>query len=147
MFDSIRKFSILPSFAAGMFYFSTAAAAPIDLTINAQAHCFTTTFGTGGISIVTLTPGRYVASLINSSMSCNGGVITDGCSIDTVILQTKGGSTAAGNKTYWGVSVKKNAPVVVDIPGTAPLDAVAFVVDSDCSDNTGQGTLRFQKAN
>jgi murein DD-endopeptidase MepM/ murein hydrolase activator NlpD len=96
---------------------------------------------TGSVVKFQLAPGKYIASLINNQMSCSGGNLTGGCLINTVIIQ---GSMGYGT-AHWGLSIK--SPTLVDVPGPENSYYTAFVVDTLCSDNTGQATLRFQQKN
>lgn len=118
----------------------------VDVTVNALAQCVTTSDSTvtGGSRVSFQLPaGRYVASLVNNTMSCNGGNLSGLCAINTVIVQ--GFSPSGGGTGDWGASVK--TPMVFEVPGSTAVQFGAFVLDSYCPDNTGQSTLRFQSVN
>jgi pyruvate/2-oxoacid:ferredoxin oxidoreductase beta subunit len=70
-------------------------------------------------------------------MSANAGAL-GGYLINTVVIQSVGGTAG------WGMTI--SAPSVVDVVGSANINFTAFVLDTPCYDNTGNATLRFQKA-
>ncbi|KGW12162.1 hypothetical protein X980_1837 [Burkholderia pseudomallei MSHR4000] len=116
----------------------SASLASTSIQIDARQNCLAV-FGkvsNGASATFQLAPGRYVVSIASNNMSCSGGSLTNGCLIDTVILQGGNGNS------HWGVAIKR--PTVVDIPDTSLL--FAYVSDDVCSDNTGQATLLIQTA-
>jgi len=134
MFKSIAAFTFVMLSSVPV-----VAGAATSIPINASANCFDTTSLSGGVARFQLAPGRYVASLVNNKMSCSGGQLTGGCLINSATI-----SGSLGN-ARWGLSVR--TPTVVDIPGSTNFSFTAFVVDNNCSDNTGTASLLFQKAN
>jgi hypothetical protein len=122
---------------------SANAMADVRVPIDALQHCIDTDHVTGGRAMVSLAPGRYVASLVDNTMLCAAGSSSPSCRIDKVILQTWAHSPAP-KPVFWGLVVQD--PVVVDIPGTTDANVLAFVADPFCGDNVGTATLRFQLA-
>ncbi|GKW37362.1 MULTISPECIES: hypothetical protein [Pectobacterium] len=118
-------------------FFSFAAEAATDITIDSQRNCLSAPFTdtlTGTPVKFNLDQGRYVVSLVSNTMNCMGA--SNSCIIDSVMLQ--GGFKNA----RWGVSVT-SSPTVVD---TTTSQFVAYIVDNNCNDNAGKATLLIQKA-
>jgi hypothetical protein len=124
--------------------FCAQAMADTAVTVDAKRNCVTT--GTTpmkgpGAASTPISTGRYVASLINNSMTCISGA---NCPIDTVIIQAAG--NAASTSVTWGLAVKTGVPVVFDVSESG-LTLAALVIDSYCADNAGSATLLLQPVN
>lgn len=135
--DLILRTKIAAAWLAALVPFASLASTSIQ--IDARQNCLATVFGkvsNGASATFQLAPGRYVVSIASNNMSCSGGSLTNGCLIDTVMLQGGNGNS------HWGVAI--NRPTVVDVPSTSGL--FAYVSDDVCSDNTGQATLLIQTA-
>ncbi|MBI0359510.1 hypothetical protein [Burkholderia oklahomensis] len=115
--------------------------ASTSIMIDAKRNCLSSAFGTvsdGVPATFQLAPGRYVISIASNNMSCSGGVLANGCLINSVMLQGGFGTSR------WGTTITE--PTVVDVPGNTS-GFVAYVNDNACADNTGQATLLIQTAN
>ncbi|WP_063533706.1 hypothetical protein [Burkholderia sp. MSMB1589WGS] len=114
--------------------------ASATVVVDAKRNCLSNTSNVSGgtPALLTLAPGRYVISIGSNNMRCSAGVLTNGCLINSVMLQ--GGF---GNNR-WGTTITQ--PTVVDVPGNTST-YIAYVSDDACGDNTGQATLLIQTAN
>lgn len=136
---------IVPCFFAAILSFPMVVAAAVGDTsvpIDANLNCLDTRAMSGSIAKFQLTPGRYVVSLKGNNMA--GGCSTGNpeCRIDTVMIRGVDSSTSGG-MAKWGLAVKN--PTVVDVLGTGNANYEAFIIDGNCSDNTGDTSLIFQK--
>jgi len=125
--------------AALVFAAPLVSVASTSVIVDAKAHCLSHSFGgvSGGAPLTfQLAPGRYVLSLVNNTMSCSSGDLSNGCDMDTVFLQGGWGSAR------WGAVVTAT-PTVIDMTrNTMPL--AAYVGDDGCYNNTGTAEIKIE---
>lgn len=119
-------------------FLSLACEASTSFTIDAKANCISnaSTSSTTPYLKIQLDPGRYVFSLVNNNMSCQGSNLANGCNINGVFMQ--GGFATA----RWASTISSQ-PIVVDSTSTTYF---AFVADDSCGNNSGQATILAEKA-
>lgn len=128
--------------AALVFAAPLGAVASTSVTIDANANCLSAPFGLPGAGTavkIPLQPGRYVFSLVSNTMSCSNNDVSNGCLIDTVMMQGGWGSAR------WGAVITAK-PTVVDMTQTA-MELSAYVGDAGCENNTGTAQVLIQTAN